>query len=813
MSNLTVNLIELDYPVCAVAEGKKNPILPDWQNNPLKKEEAEKGYAVVLKDGNPTAYDIKNCSAGIICGIGEYPVYGLDFDIPSDTAFAKAVREDLMDIVGLFATMRVGQAPKFLVPVTSEPGLTKTTTAFYVNPNFVDESGKPVRARFEFLGKGQQFVACGVHERTKKPYEWQALGDCSAEKIPSAKNLPAITKEDIDRCKAIFAEKAALFGWKPEGETPQSSGDFLEASESELTPNRPLENVGIDDVRRWLFALDKTMADPRDKWIEIGMMLHHQFNGDVAAMCLWDEWSQQSPKYTSGCCEKEWATFRDDHSHPLKTIKTLRWLYFQTEGGAFEKRSKELTQKGRAARMCLVNRNTLAFAPVSRTWRGWDGRHWKVLSDAEIEAKADEILGWRFREDLENGGYDEETKKAGLKLMLRWQTARDAKQVVSAASQLTPFWVSDDKFDADPNIFGVGNGDVNLKTGEFLRPDPARGVTTFTDVCYNPNAECPLWIKTLLAVFEGDHEKADYFQRVCGYAMLGHPSLDAVFFLIGGGANGKTTILNAIKRVFGVHGATLSVDTLFDAGSTKRGGGTRSDLIALKGKRLASAAETNDGACLTGATLKQLTSLDPITARAPYAPVQITFIPTWVPFLATNHAPDIKDTDDGTWRRPHLILFNRKFEGKECDTLLGAKLEAEAEGILRWCIEGAIEVNRRIATGGNADTVLDEPKDFKNAKRNYQRQQDNVGEWLSDRCIVDPTAEVLCSDAYASYRNWAVSNGIKDDKTQSWLTRQLSGKNITWRKTMRKNPGGNVNVRLYKGFRLADDAAPSTDLF
>ena len=91
----------------------------------------------------------------------------------------------------------------------------------------MDESGKPVRARFEFLGKGQQFVACGVHERTKKPYEWQALGDCSAEKIPSAKNLPAITKEDIDRCKAIFAEKAALFGWKPEGETPQSSGDFL----------------------------------------------------------------------------------------------------------------------------------------------------------------------------------------------------------------------------------------------------------------------------------------------------------------------------------------------------------------------------------------------------------------------------------------------------------------------------------------------------------------------------------------------------------------------------------------------------------
>ena len=813
MSNLTVNLIELDYPVCAVAEGKKNPILPDWQNNPLKKEEAEKGYAVVLKDGNPTAYDIKNCSAGIICGIGEYPVYGLDFDIPQDAAFAKAVREDLMDIVGLFATMRVGQAPKFLVPVTSEPGLTKTTTAFYVNPNFVDESGKPTRARFEFLGKGQQFVACGVHERTKKPYEWQALGDCSAEKIPAAKDLPAITKEDIDRCKAIFAEKAALFGWKPEGEVPQSSGDFQEASESELTPNRPLENVGIDDVRRWLFTLDKTMADPRDKWIEIGMMLHHQFNGDVVALYLWDEWSQQSPKYTPGCCEKEWATFHDDHSHPLKTIKTLRWLYFQTEGGRFERRASELNQKGRAARMYTANRGTLAFAPTSRTWRGWDGRHWKVLSDAEMEAKADEVLGWRLREDLENGGYDEETKKIGLKLQARWQNAKEAKQVVLAATQLPPFWVEDDKFDRDYRFFGVANGDINLETGEFLDPDPARGVTTFTDIWYSKDADCPLWKQSLLKCFDGNQKKVDYFQRVCGYAMLGYPCLDALFIVIGGGSNGKTTVLNAIKRVFGAYGDTMSLDTLFDAGTAARGGGTRSDLMALRGKRLATASESNDGARLTGATLKQLTSLDDISARAPYAKTQTTFKPTWVTFLTTNYRPEIKDTDDGTWRRVHIIEFKHKFEGTDCDTQLAEKLEPEIPGILRWCIAGAVEVFKRIKAGGDADAVLEEPQDFKAAKDAFRTEQDVVLEWLEARCIIDPTTEVPVTDAYLSFKNWLASTGRNENRTQSWLTRQLSGKNITWRKTMRKNPGGNVNVRLYKGFRLADDAVPSTDLF
>ena len=811
MQNLTVNLIVLDYPVCAVAEGKKNPILPDWQNNPLKKEDAEKGYTIVLKDGNPVAYDIKNCSAGIICGIGEHPVYGLDFDIPQDAAFAKAVREDLMDIAGLFATMRVGQAPKFLVPVTSEPGLTKTTTAFYVNPNFVDESGKPVRARFEFLGKGQQFVACGVHERTKKPYEWQALGDCSPEKIPAAKDLPVITPEDIERCKAIFAEKAALFGWKPEGEVPQSSGDFQEASDAELTPNRPLENVSLSDVRQWLFALDKTVADPRDKWIEIGMMLHHQFNGDVAAMCLWDEWSQQSPKYTPGCCEKEWATFHDDHSHPLKTIKTLRWLYFQTEWGRFEQRSKEFTQKGRAARMYIVNRGTLALSPLSQVWRGWDGRHWKVLPEVAVEAKADEILGWRFREDIEKGDYDEETRKIGLKLLARWQTAKEAKQLVLAAAQLPPFWVDDEKFDADPNIFGVGNGDINLTTGEFLRPDSTRCVATFTDICYDVGARCPRWEKALLDCFEGDHKKVAYIQRICGYAMLGKPRLDALFIFVGGGQNGKTTVLNVIKRIFGQHGDTMSLDTLFDAGSTNRGGGTRGDLVKLKGKRLASASESNDGAKLTGATLKQLTSLDGVSARGPYMKVPITFTPTWVTFLTTNFRPEIRDMDDGTWRRIHFVEFKHAFKGDDCDTKLAEKLEPEMSGILNWCIAGAVEINRRISAGGDADKVLEEPEEFLQAKNSYRLEQDLVGQWLDDRCILDAEAETPVLDAYSSFRSWMDRNGRTESRTQTWLTRQLSGKNINWRKTRRKAGNDYIGIRMYQGIRLRDDelAPPS----
>jgi len=57
-------------------------------------------------------------------------------------------------------------------------------------------------------------------------------------------------------------------------------------------------------------------------------------------------------------------------------------------------------------------------------------------------------------------------------------------------------------------------------------------------------------------------------------------------------------------------------------------------------------------------------------------------------FLATNHEPRIRGTDEGIWRRLWLLPFTVTIPEDKRDPGILDKLEAEGSGILNWCIEG-----------------------------------------------------------------------------------------------------------------------------
>ena len=64
--------------------------------------------------------------------------------------------------------------------------------------------------------------------------------------------------------------------------------------------------------------------------------------------------------------------------------------------------------------------------------------------------------------------------------------------------------------------------------------------------------------------------------------------------------------------------------------------------------RLVTAAETNDARRLNESRVKVATGSDPITARYLYKE-NFTYIPQFKIWLAMNHKPTIKGTDDGIW--------------------------------------------------------------------------------------------------------------------------------------------------------------------
>ena len=129
-----------------------------------------------------------------------------------------------------------------------------------------------------------------------------------------------------------------------------------------------------------------------------------------------------------------------------------------------------------------------------------------------------------------------------------------------------------------------------------------------------------------------------------------------------------------------------------------------------------------------------------------------TFQPTHKIFLATNHKPVIRGTDHAIWRRPKLVPFTVVIPDDEQDPQLGAKLLAEAPGILNWALSGCLEWQSE---------GLGEPAEVQQATKDYRTEMDSLRQFLEDCCVSLPEATVTSAELYSKYQDWAKENGEK----------------------------------------------------
>lgn len=327
------------------------------------------------------------------------------------------------------------------------------------------------------------------------------------------------------------------------------------------------------------------------------------------------------------------------------------------------------------------------------------------------------------------------------------QRARISGMIELAASEL-PVVARVADFDTDPWALNVDNGTVDLRTGQ-LRPHRREDlITKLCPVAYDPSATAPLW-DTFLAQISGTDadpgardELIAYKRRVYGYALTADVGEQAFFMLWGTGANGKSTELNAIHGVLGDDYAWhVPTETLLHK---QNGGGIPNDVARLRGMRFVTAIEADAGRHLAEGLVKQLTGGDPITARFMRAEF-FTFFPTHKLFLATNHKPTIWGSDHAIWRRIKLIPYTVTIPEADRDKDLLAKLLEEAPGILAWLVKGCLLWQR---------DGLQQPKAVTAATAHYKDEQDIIGEFLSDCCVLQDGAQVTKPDLYAAYLSW-----------------------------------------------------------
>ena len=246
-----------------------------------------------------------NYGVGIVCGRLPFPVAGVDLDI-TDKDLAKEMLSFVSSRTGATA-YRIGRAPKTLVVCRHD------------EPRHKIMSKKYSCGRVEILGTGQQFVAFGTHPDTKQPYSWpqDSILDIGAA------NLPVITAELISEIIEQFETLAELSGYEPE-----KKGTLLAAGElPDYDPDDPLDRIepvglSMDDCKKMLAELDPDCS--RDEWRNIGMALHHEYNGSEEAREIWDEWSAGGSKYKSGEPEKQWESFGKYRGRPITAAYLLK---------------------------------------------------------------------------------------------------------------------------------------------------------------------------------------------------------------------------------------------------------------------------------------------------------------------------------------------------------------------------------------------------------------------------------------------------------------------------------------------------------
>jgi putative DNA primase/helicase len=388
-----------------------------------------------------------------------------------------------------------------------------------------------------------------------------------------------------------------------------------------------------------------------------------------------------------------------------------------------------------ALRFTEQHRGRLRYVAAWGKWLEWNGVKWKTDETKRTEDLARLVCRDATRDELK----PKEAEKIA--------SALKVAAVVKLASADRRHARRTGDWDQDPWLLNTPGGLWDLRTGERIGDcDPNRNCTKATAVA--PATErggaCDRWLAFLSDVTNGDAELQDYLQRVVGYCLTGSIREHAFFFAYGPGGNGKGVFVNTLQAILGDY-ATVAEAEMFTASPHDR---HPTELAKLRGARLVTAQETEEGRRWAEAKVKALTGGDRISARFMRQDF-FEFDPTFKLFVVGNHRPALRNVDAAMKRRLHVIPF--RFQPPNPDPELQARLRDEWPGILAWAIEGARHWHR---------IGLGKPEIVQAETADYFEQEDTVGRWIRECCdLANPDAKTPVAHLFKSWTKWTAGNG------------------------------------------------------
>lgn len=448
---------------------------------------------------------------------------------------------------------------------------------------------------------------------------------------------------------------------------------------------------------------------------------------------------------------------------------------------------------------------------IGKMFYYWTGTHWGE-GEAEAfrcitalsqmcEAEADKYDA-TLAEDVKKRGTPPTMEEEAQSLRLHaWAKSCGDLKRISACEKILRTLL---KFEAkelnkDEHLFSCANGTIDLRTGILKPHDPKDFITACSPIAYDPAADAPRFQRFLAEIYNDDAEVAAFAKRWFGYCITGATNEHKMVFHVGRGGNGKSTLMDALKRVLGegyYSTAPQKILSLEESGATP-------DLAALLGKRMVTIAETDENLELREGLVKQITGGDSINARRLFKD-PFEFTPTHKLQIFTNFTPAIKSQDFAMWRRILLLNYPVSYGDqvqiasgdatKLGDPHLDDALRAEAPGILAWLVAGAREWY---------EGRLKPPTAVLEATHKYREDQDIVGQFARERLERNPSAFVALNgvpeSVFPAYRGWCASMNCR-----------ALGRARLVRELLRVMPGSLTAIEKglqgFMGFKLTQEA-------
>jgi putative DNA primase/helicase len=437
----------------------------------------------------------------------------------------------------------------------------------------------------------------------------------------------------------------------------------------------------------------------------------------------------------------------------LRDDETPEQAAAEREAGELPDDVDPCTDLANAYRLAAMHGGDLLFNR-SLGWLCWDGRRYLLDETGEAQRRAQDVARAVKRQGLSlfargHKTDNERVVKQGEQL-IGWskhsQQERALRAALRVAESAERFVVRTTELDQQQLLLNVANGTIDLESGELLEHDRERKITKLAPAEYRSGWGCPRLLAFLGRILDGNEELIGFVQRAFGYSLTGRTDEQCFFLLWGTGANGKSTLLEVLRHVAGDYALNISADTLM----TQRGGrGPENDVARLRGARLVTASESGETRRLDEERVKRLTGGDVYTARFLHREF-FEFHPRFKLWLAANSKPEIRGTDHAIWRRVRLIPFTVTIPPEEQDPDLLDKLKEESAGILYWAVQGCLEWRR---------DGLRAPAEVTAAVAEYRSEQDALGRFVEEECIILEQAQQSTGSLYGRYAEWCREQG------------------------------------------------------